>query len=84
MIDSLIPKSEFIGLETDINLAAGGESPMLKSHQDAIQQFMRDKSRGELARKLEADKFRPKSSPEGLVLHPNLCRHAKRRYRLRA
>ncbi len=56
MIDSLIPKSEFIGLETDANLAAGGETPMLKSHQDAIQQFMRDKARGELARKLEADK----------------------------
>jgi cysteine desulfurase/selenocysteine lyase len=56
MIDSLIPKSEFIGLETNVHLAAGGESPMLKSHQDAIQQFMQDKSRGELARKLEADK----------------------------
>ena len=56
MIDSLIPKSKFIGLETDANLAAGGETPMLKSHQDAIQQFMRDKARGELARKLEADK----------------------------
>ena len=56
MIDSLIPKSKFIGLETEVNLAAGGETPMLKSHEDAVQQFMRDKSRGELARKLEADK----------------------------
>ena len=56
MPDSLIPKSEFVGLETAVNLAAGGETPMLKSHEDAIHQFMQDKSRGELARKLEADK----------------------------
>lgn len=56
MIESLIPKSSFVGLETGVNLSAGGETPMLKSHLDAIQQFMRDKSRGELARKLEADK----------------------------
>ncbi len=56
MLESLIPKSEFIGLETIVNLAAGGETPMLKSHENAIQQFMQDKSRGELARKLEADR----------------------------
>lgn len=56
MPDSLISKSEFVGLEAGVNLAAGGETPMLKSHLDAIQQFMRDKARGELARSLEADK----------------------------
>ena len=56
MVDSLISKSEFVGLDAGVHLAAGGETPMLKSHQDAIQEFMRNKSRGELARKLEADK----------------------------
>ncbi|MFT5113238.1 MAG: cysteine desulfurase/selenocysteine lyase [Parasphingorhabdus sp.] len=56
MTEALIAKSEFIGLETQANLSAGGETPMLKSHETAIQQFMWDKSRGELARELEAQK----------------------------
>ncbi|MCP4389753.1 MAG: aminotransferase class V-fold PLP-dependent enzyme [Gammaproteobacteria bacterium] len=56
MIEALIPKSEFIGLEENAHLCAGGESPMLKSHLQAIEQFMIDKSRGELARDLEAEK----------------------------
>lgn len=56
MIEALIPKSEFIGLEENAHLCAGGESPMLKSHRQAVDQFMIDKSRGELARSLEADK----------------------------
>ena len=55
MIHPLIPKSEFIGLENVAHLAAGGETPMLKSHRQAIDQFMMDKSRGEKARALEAD-----------------------------
>lgn len=55
MIKPLIPKSEFVGLENTTNLAAGGETPMLKSHRQAIEQFMNDKSRGEQARALEAD-----------------------------
>lgn len=56
MIEALMPKSEFIGLEENAHLCAGGESPMLKSHRQAIDQFMIDKSRGEQARDLEADK----------------------------
>jgi cysteine desulfurase/selenocysteine lyase len=56
VIKPLIPKSEFIGLEEMANLCAGGETPMLKSHQRAIDQFMLDKSRGELSRQLEADR----------------------------
>lgn len=56
MLEALIPKSEFVGLDGYANLCAGGESPMLKSHQRAIEQFMHDKSRGEHARYLEADK----------------------------
>jgi selenocysteine lyase/cysteine desulfurase len=52
----LIPKSEFVGLDDIISLCAGGETPMLASHRQAIDQFMFDKSRGEQARQLEADR----------------------------
>ena len=55
MTSALIPKSEFIGLEGVAHLAAGGESPMLVTHREAIEQFMRDKARGEFARQLESD-----------------------------
>ena len=55
MIQPLIVKSEFVGLENITHLAAGGETPMLKSHRQAIDRFMIDKSRGEEARRLEAD-----------------------------
>jgi cysteine desulfurase/selenocysteine lyase len=55
LIQPLIAKSEFIGLEDITHLAAGGESPMLKSHRQAIDQFMADKSLGEQARVLQAD-----------------------------
>ena len=51
----LIPKSEFIGLEHKVNLAAGGETPILRSHQNAIDRFFHDKAKGEEARYLEAD-----------------------------
>lgn len=56
LIEALIPKSEFVGLEEMTNLCAGGESPMLTSHRQAIEQFMIDKSRGEPARQLEMDR----------------------------
>lgn len=56
MTRPLVPKSEFVGLENTANLCAGGETPMLKSHHGAIEQFMQDKSRGEQARHLEAEK----------------------------
>jgi selenocysteine lyase/cysteine desulfurase len=46
----LIPKTEFIGLEDKIHLCAGGESPMLKSHRLAIEQFFKDKALGEASR----------------------------------
>ncbi|MCP4982251.1 MAG: aminotransferase class V-fold PLP-dependent enzyme [Gammaproteobacteria bacterium] len=55
MIQPLIAKSEFIGLEKIAHLAAGGETPMLKSHRQVFDQFMIDKSKGEHARSLEAD-----------------------------
>jgi selenocysteine lyase/cysteine desulfurase len=56
MIKPLIPKSEFIGIDDNAHLCAGGESPMLKSHRQAVDRFMFDKSRGELARELEAER----------------------------
>jgi len=56
MIEPLIPKSEFIGIDDNAHLCAGGETPMLKSHRQAVEQFMFDKSRGEVARELEAER----------------------------
>jgi selenocysteine lyase/cysteine desulfurase len=46
----LIPKSEFVGLETVAHLCTGGESPLLKSHRRAIDQFFSDKVTGETSR----------------------------------
>jgi len=56
LIEALIPKSEFVGLEKTTNLCAGGESPMLTSHRQVIEQFMIDKSCGEPSRQLEMDR----------------------------
>ena len=50
VIESLIPKSSFIGLDGIAHLATGGESPMLCSHLEAIKTFMADKGRGEPSR----------------------------------
>lgn len=51
----LIPKSEFIGLDGWTHLCAGGETPVLKSHRDAIERFFEDKVLGEESRaRLEA------------------------------
>ena len=47
----LIPKSEFIGLENIVHLCTGGESPVLKSHREAIDRFLADKALGETSRK---------------------------------
>src|SRR5262245_42777354 len=46
----LIPKSDFIGLENIAHLCAGGETPILKTHQAAIARFLADKALGELSR----------------------------------
>ncbi len=54
MISALISPSKFIGLNDKTHLAAGGETPMLASHQDAVDQFMQDKAQGERARELLA------------------------------
>lgn len=48
----LIPKSKFAGIDDVVHLSAGGETPMLLSHQSAFAQFMEDKSRGERTREL--------------------------------
>jgi len=47
---ALIPKDQFIGLDTVIHLGVGGESPMLKSHRDAVERFFSDKALGETGR----------------------------------
>ncbi len=46
----LISRDKFVGLEEVTHLCAGGESPMLKSHEQAFNRFMRDKSMGERTR----------------------------------
>lgn len=46
----LIPKDDFIGLDDVIHLATGGESPVLRSHQEAVNRFFTDKVTGEAGR----------------------------------
>ena len=48
----LINKSEFSGIDNVVHLSAGGETPLLRSHQDAFLRFMDHKSKGERARDL--------------------------------
>jgi selenocysteine lyase/cysteine desulfurase len=45
-VTSLAPKGDFIGVEERVHLAAGGETPFLKSHLDALARYARDKSDG--------------------------------------
>lgn len=45
-MQSLIPKERFVGIESVAHLAAGGESPALRSHVDAAVQFFCDKTAG--------------------------------------
>jgi len=54
MIEPLIPKASFVGIDGFAHLATGGESPTLCTHLDAAQQFLQDKSQGEPARELQA------------------------------
>ncbi len=43
---SVLPKSDFIGVEDVAHLCAGGETPFLKRNADALLRFSLDKSRG--------------------------------------
>jgi selenocysteine lyase/cysteine desulfurase len=45
-MSSLAPKSDFIGVEGRVHLAAGGETPFLKSHLEALTRYAHDKSDG--------------------------------------
>lgn len=64
----LIPKSDFVGLEGLTHLAAGGETPMLKSHALAMDRFMADKVLGEKARtRLDATASRCREAFGGLI-----------------
>ena len=42
----LVPKSDFIALESVTSLVAGGEPPLLKTHRQAFEEYARDKARG--------------------------------------
>lgn len=42
----LVPKSDFIGLDRWVHLAAGGETPFLRSHLAALERYAEDKSAG--------------------------------------
>lgn len=46
----LVPKTDFVGLDQYIHLAAGGETPWLKQHDEALERFRRDKSSGMVGR----------------------------------
>ena len=48
----LIDPSKFIGTEGITHLCTGGESPMLKTHLDAVHRFSKDKLLGEEGRRL--------------------------------
>lgn len=64
----LIAKDRFVGLDDVVHLATGGESPMLRSHYRAIEQFFEDKARGEDARHLlEATYARAKAKMAQLL-----------------
>ena len=54
----LLQKSEFVGIENVVHLCAGGEAPLLKTHQDAIQRFFMDKAKGESGRAREDETCR--------------------------
>jgi len=43
---ALAPKADFIGVEERVHLAAGGETPFLKSHVEAFTRYALDKSAG--------------------------------------
>jgi cysteine desulfurase / selenocysteine lyase len=43
---SLAPKDDFVGLERVAHLAAGGETPFLRSHRDVLDWFAQRKSEG--------------------------------------
>ena len=51
----LLNKNHFAGLENIVHLSAGGETPMLHSHREAFENFIRDKGCGERARTLLHD-----------------------------
>ncbi|MCC6179584.1 MAG: aminotransferase class V-fold PLP-dependent enzyme [Chloroflexi bacterium] len=45
-MSALAPKGDFIGVEERTHLAAGGETPFLKSHLEALTRYALDKSAG--------------------------------------
>src|SRR5690349_16327054 len=57
-MDGLIPKSEFVGIVNVAHLAAGGETPALRSHLEAVGEFLCDKGDGMPGRERMGDTVR--------------------------
>ncbi len=65
---ALVPKAEFVGLDHVAHLAAGGETPVLRSHLDAVGRFLWDKSGGMAGReRFEAVVSRARAGIAALV-----------------
>ena len=63
---SLIPKSEFVGLDAVTHLCTGGEAPWLRSHDEACARFGRLKSAG-MAGREEIFRDWPRTESSGLL-----------------
>jgi cysteine desulfurase/selenocysteine lyase len=57
-VPGLVPKSDFIGIDDRAHLAAGGETPFLKTHLDALARYAQDKSDGMPGRHREIETHR--------------------------
>lgn len=66
--NALINKEHFIGLENLIHLCVGGESPMLRSHQKALEKFLCNKASGENARVSQQETYRHSQAKCGELL----------------
>ena len=56
MIEPLLPREAFVGLQDSVHLCAGGEAPWLKSHTGVYEEFARLKGAGEEGRELVLEK----------------------------
>lgn len=65
----LISQDKFTGLDHIIHLATGGESPSLKSHQDAAARFFADKGLGEKSRAKIEDTYRRTQAKVGQLFN---------------
>ena len=64
----LVSKDDFIGLSDVVHLCAGGETPILKTHQEAVSRFFNDKPRGEKSRDLMQNTYLSCKAKAGRLL----------------